>query len=1055
MRRHQGLYLASIAGWLSSALGKFKNAYWSAVRTSRHLVPYSYENSILHFLPYFFGSILFAVLVYAFGTLALAFVLLLLPPEMLAEILSGMAELPLLIAEPLFVEPFYAVLIFLGSYLVFVLTNHDWWSGWYDSPGTERWRLLAVYTLVGGGAAVYVVLSNRDVLPVTEPLVELGYVFFAVGVVGFAHYFGATLLDDAANHGASLDPLWRAVVYFEAQALAVVSAYSVFFGLPFSSAVGDAFVVAPFVFGVLYVGYRYATLGSPDADAGFSFDEETDRLTETDEPTAEETGEETDDIDRREEAEETDSTDRREDINEIDQQEDTEETGDTDRQEDMDPTENLEKIHELIDSTDLAEKRRGLEALYVVARREPESASRFVPVLVGLLDSERNQIRGESAEIIWEIAKEEPRKAAEAADGLGDLLREDYPPAQRVALGALAEIAEERPHDISHLTDDIVLLTESPNRRIQTKAFRVLKNIGMDGEGIRERKSDLVSGYGDSDTINEDAKRRERQTGDGDPESKFIEEPPDVTFDDVGGMNDLLDELHRRVVRPLRDPEVYEEHGASVVNGILFHGPPGTGKTYIAEALGGELGYSFVQVHSSDVLSKYIGESANQIEEMFDAAVDNQPCVIFFDEIDAIAADRTGDAEQHQSQRQMVSELLRQLTRIQGERVVVMGATNILEEVDDAIQRRNRFDMLFEVPLPDAGAREEIFRVHLRESPHDEESIDWDVLVEATEGYAAGDIETIVNHAAMKAAEEAQHADGGEVVPISQSHLEAGIEDVEPSSKDLSGAADHLREPPEVDFDDVGGMEGLKQELRELIIEPLENPEMYEEYGLTTANGVLAHGPPGTGKTYTAEALAGELGYRFIFVKPDDIVSKWAGEAPNKISGVFDVAVQNQPCLVLMDELDAIASERGSASETRTERQTVNQLLTELERIEDEDVIVLATTNAYEDLDAAVVRTGRFDRKIEFPPPDAEARVEILKIHLREPPLADDIDWDELARETDGLVASDLTAVAESAARKAIEESRGSDGFVPVGQKHIEEAVEEVEPTLLKWNGNV
>jgi SpoVK/Ycf46/Vps4 family AAA+-type ATPase len=342
--------------------------------------------------------------------------------------------------------------------------------------------------------------------------------------------------------------------------------------------------------------------------------------------------------------------------------------------------------------------------------------------------------------------------------------------------------------------------------------------------------------------------------------------------------------------------------------------------------------------------------------------------------------------------------------------------------------------------------------VHLRGSPHDEEEIDWEALVEKTEGYAAGDIETIVNHAAMKAAEEARR-NGEDLVRICQRHLKAGVEETEPSSKDLSGAADYLREPPDMTFEDVGGMDELKQELREIIIEPLENPEVYDEYGLDTANGVLAHGPPGTGKTYTAEALAGELGYKFIVVKPDDIVSKWAGEAPNKMNEVFEVAVQNQPCLVLMDELDAVASERGSAGETQTERQTVNQLLTELERINDEDVIVLATTNAYDDLDPAVVRTGRFDRKIEFPPPDTEARAEILRLHLREPPVSEDIDWDELARETDGLVASDLAAVAENAARKAVEDSKEKEGMVPVGQGHIEEAAEEVEPTLLKWKG--
>ena len=992
----------------------------------RYLVPYGYNNSVLHFLPYVFVTAVAGAVLYGISALfVVAVTVFFLTPDDLPAVLGTMAELPFDVAEPFVAEPFYAVVVLLGGYLVYVLDNRRWWNGAYENPADDRarWKILAVYSLVGGAGSAYTVFLRRGVLETGNVLTVVGYVFFVVGAVGFAHYFGETLLDDAANHGAEMDDLWRAVVYFEAQSLAVVSAYSVFVGLPFSSAVGDAVSVSPFVFGVLYVGYRYTTLGSgPEA--------------------AEPTGGRGHKTAERYETTQTDT------------EKQTDSTGETDEM--NEPTENIEKIHELLDSGETAEERRGLKALYTVARQHPEEASGFVPVLVGLLDTGNTRMRGESAEILWEIAKEEPKKVAEAAEGLGDLLRDDYPPAQRVALGALAEVARERPHDVSHFVEDAVVLTESPNRRIQDEAFRFLKNVGMDGEGIRDKREDLRGGPTDAtESINEDVRRRQRQTGSGDPDSKFLEPPPDLTFEDVGGMRDLLDELNRRVVRPLRDPDLYEDHGASVVNGVLFHGPPGTGKTYIAKALAGELGYSFVQVHSSDVLSKYIGESANLVEDIFDTAIENQPCIIFFDEIDAIASDRTGENEQHQSQRQMVSELLRQLTRVQGERVVVMGATNILEEVDDAVKRRNRFDMLFEVPLPDAEAREEIFKVHLRESPHDEDAVDWDKIVEATEGYAAGDIETVVNHAAMKAAEEAQQ-DGEEVVPIGQRHLEEGLQDVEPSSKDLSGAADHLREPPEVDFDDVGGMEDLKQELRELIIEPLENPEMYEQYGLTTANGVLAHGPPGTGKTYTAEALAGELGYRFISVKPDDIVSKWAGEAPNKLDDVFDVAVQNQPCLVLMDELDAIASERGSATETRTERQTVNQLLTELERIDGEDVIVLATTNTYDDLDPAVVRTGRFDRKIEFPPPDAKARIEILKIHLREPPLADDIDWDELARETDGLVASDLAAVAEGAARKAIEDSKaeGSEGVVPVGQEHIEEAAEEVEPTLLKWKGS-
>jgi len=981
-------------------------------------LPYRYENSPLHFFIFVVAGGAVAAAGYAVLSVVVALFLSLTTGGILSETWSAVAHAPSPVLEPLVAEPFYAVAVILVVYFGFVLRRREWWDGEYVHEGRDKWKLLALSTVVGGAGALYLVFIRRGVAPGSFVVAYLPY---GVGLIGFSHYLGETVLDDVANHGAELDDVSREILHFQGQAFVLVSLCAVFVGLPFGHGVGDAAVVSPFGFGALYVSYRQFSAKS----RGDTSDSNTEAEIEDE---RDEGGAGKGVNERRTRVENTEDEGR------------------------MKPTENIDKIEALLESDDATRRRRGLKALYVVAVQEPATASDFVPALVGIVEDDHNQLRGDAAEILAEIAKSEPEKVRGATDALGSLLREKYPPAQRKALLALAEVAEGHPTDISPLADDILLLTENPDNRIQRNAFRALRALGMDGETIRERKEDTHKDPLDNTArINKDAKRRKRHSSDDDPDSKYLEPPPDTDFGDVGGMEDLLQELERRVVRPLEKPELYEEHGASVVNGVLFHGPPGTGKTHIAEALAGELSYNFIEVHSSDVLSKYIGESANLVEEMFDVALDNQPCIVFFDEIDAIASKRTGGPKQNQSQRQMVSELLRQLTRIQGERVVVIGATNILEEVDDAVKRRKRFDMLFEVPLPDTEARKEIAKVHLRDSPHDKDAIDWERFAELTQGYAAGDVETVVNHAAMKAAEEA-HRDGQDVVPISRRHLEESIEEVEPSSKDTAGAADHLREPPEKDFGDVGGMGGLKQELRELIIEPLENPEMYEEFGLTTVNGVLAHGPPGTGKTYIAEALAGELGYRFVVVKPDDIVSKWAGEAPNKLAEVFDVAVQNQPCLVLMDEIDAVASERGGSGETRTERQTVNQLLTELERIDNEDVIVLATTNAYDDLDPAVVRSGRFDRKIEFPRPDAEARVEILKVHLREPPVADGIDWDRVAEVTEGLVASDLDVVAENAARKAVEESKEEGDVVPVDQEHLEEGIEEVEPTLLKWS---
>jgi len=270
----------------------------------------------------------------------------------------------------------------------------------------------------------------------------------------------------------------------------------------------------------------------------------------------------------------------------------------------------------------------------------------------------------------------------------------------------------------------------------------------------------------------------------------------------------------------------------------------------------------------------------------------------------------------------------------------------------------------------------------------------------------------------------------------------------------VADASAFLEEPPDLDFDDVGGMSALKQTLIEKVVDPLERPELYEEYDLGVVNGVLLYGPPGTGKTYITRALAGKLGYNFIDVTPTDITSSLVGEAADNVSRLFEVAANNQPCLVFVDEIDGIAGERDSgAQQSQSERQMVNQLLTELNDIQGEDVVVFAATNLLDSVDDAIKRSGRFDERIEVPPPDASARVAILRVHLRNRPvLTEEINWDAIKNRTEGYSASDIELVAANAARQALKDAREQGNIRPVSQSHLEAALEETESSLDDWN---
>lgn len=268
-------------------------------------------------------------------------------------------------------------------------------------------------------------------------------------------------------------------------------------------------------------------------------------------------------------------------------------------------------------------------------------------------------------------------------------------------------------------------------------------------------------------------------------------------------------------------------------------------------------------------------------------------------------------------------------------------------------------------------------------------------------------------------------------------------------------ADEYLQEPPEMDFGDVGGMSELKQTLTDKVIDPLERPELYEEYDLGVVNGILLHGPPGTGKTYVTEALAGKLGYSFIDVTPSDLTSSLVGQAADNVAELFGVARENQPCLVFIDEIDAVASARsGGAQKTQSERQMVNQLLEELTEIQSEDVVVVGATNLLSEVDDAIKRSGRFDERIEVPPPDATAREAILRVHLRDRPvLTEEIEFGRIRELTEGYSASDMELIATNAARQALQQARDQDEIQPVTQAHVEAAIEDTESSLDSWEG--
>ena len=537
---------------------------------------------------------------------------------------------------------------------------------------------------------------------------------------------------------------------------------------------------------------------------------------------------------------------------------------------------------------------------------------------------------------------------------------------------------------------------------------------------------------------------------------------PAVTYEDIGGLESELEQVREMIELPMRHPELFQRLGIEPPKGVLLHGPPGTGKTLIAKAVANEIDASFHTISGPEIMSKYYGESEEQLREIFEEAEEEAPSIVFVDEIDSIAPKRGeagGDVE-----RRVVAQLLSLMDGLdeRGE-VVVIGATNRVDALDPALRRGGRFDREIEVGVPDREGRKEILQVHTRNMPLSE-SVDLDAYADNTHGFVGADIESLAKEAAMNALRrirpeldlEADEVDADvlESLSVTETDFKEAIRGIEPSA-----LREVFVEVPDVTWGDVGGLTDTKERLRETIQWPLDYPDVFEEMDIQSAKGVLMYGPPGTGKTMLAKAVANESESNFISVKGPELLDKYVGESEKGFRDIFKKARENAPTVVFFDEIDSIATERGGTTgDSGVSERVVSQLLTELDGLESlEDVVVIATTNRPDLIDAALLRPGRLDRHVHVPVPTETAREAIFEVHTEEKPLADSVSLSRLASRTEGYVGADIEAVCREASMAASrefinsvspEEVKESVGNIRVTMGHFEDALDEVGPSV-------
>jgi transitional endoplasmic reticulum ATPase len=539
------------------------------------------------------------------------------------------------------------------------------------------------------------------------------------------------------------------------------------------------------------------------------------------------------------------------------------------------------------------------------------------------------------------------------------------------------------------------------------------------------------------------------------PEAVEVKEfkVPAVAYEDIGGLKEEIQRVREMIELPLKHPELFDRLGIEPPKGVLLHGPPGTGKTLIAKAVASESDAYFISVAGPELMSKFYGESEQQLREVFKEAEEHAPAIIFMDELDSLAPKReevTGEVE-----RRMVAQLCTLMDGLKTRgKVIVIGATNRPNALDPAIRRPGRFDREIEIGVPDRDGRKEILQIHTRGMPLAKD-VDLDHYANITHGFVGADLEALAKEAAMSALrgilpkikleeKEAIPPEVLEKLQVTRDDFDNGLKMVEPSAM-----REVLVEVPNVRWEDIGGLEEAKQELKEAVEWPLKHPDSFKRMGIEPPHGILLYGPPGSGKTLLARAVATESEANFIAIKGPQLLSKWVGESEKGIRETFRKARMAAPAIVFFDEIDAIVPARGSGfGDSHVTERVISQLLTELDGLEKlENVVVLAATNRPDLIDSAVLRPGRFDRLVLVPAPDKKARLEIFKIHTRGMPLAKDVDLNVLATETEGYVGADIAALCREAAMFVLRRDiKGKE----VKMADFREVMKKIKPSVTK-----
>ena len=538
------------------------------------------------------------------------------------------------------------------------------------------------------------------------------------------------------------------------------------------------------------------------------------------------------------------------------------------------------------------------------------------------------------------------------------------------------------------------------------------------------------------------------------PEGKGL---PRTTYEDIGGLHEEIQRVREMVELPLRHPELFQRLGIEPPKGVLLHGPPGCGKTLLARAVANESEANFYSINGPEIMSKFYGESEARLREIFQQAQQNAPSIIFVDELDAIAPKReevTGEVE-----RRVVAQLLALMDGLSGRgNVIVIGATNRPGALDPALRRPGRFDREIEISVPDKQGRHEVLQIHTRGMPLSED-VDLNKLSGMTHGYTGADLSALSRETAMKALRRYLpqiNLEEERIPPAVLEKMEVTMDDFVGAYKEVTPTAmrEVYIEVSTVHWEDAGGLDDVKQHLKEAVEWPLKNPEMFTRLGIRPPRGILMYGPPGCGKTLLARAVATESEANFISIKGPEVFSKWVGESEKAIREVFRKARMASPAVIFLDEIDSLTPRRGMGmSDSGVSERVISQLLTEMDGLTAmQDIVVIAATNRPDMVDGAVIRPGRFDRLIYVPEPDDKSRQAILQLYTKNMPLASDVDINQLATMTKYYSGADIESLCREAAMHSLRRDVNTN---QVSMKDFLDALKEMGPSITpdmeKW----